>query len=131
MGVDAPVVRFKRAAERLFRQYRAGLNLPGSPRQSLEHEEFRAGQTDLAILQRDGERLRIETQGSDVQILTARSPGDVATAQNGPNARHKLARIEWLGEVIVGTQLESRDAVVIAAARGQHQHRNLRTPAQP
>ena len=40
--------------------------------------------------------------------------------QHGLDARHELARVERLGQVIVGAHLETDDAVDVLALRGQH-----------
>ena len=46
-------------------------------------------------------------------------------AQDRADPRHQLARIERLGQVVVGAQLEAHDAIHVVAARGEHQHRHL------
>ena len=38
---------------------------------------------------------------------------------------------ERLGDVVVGAELEPDDAVVLVAARGEHDHRNRRLGAEP
>jgi hypothetical protein len=41
------------------------------------------------------------------------------------DARHQLARIEWLGNVIVGAELEPDDAIHVVALGGEHDDRDL------
>ena len=51
--------------------------------------------------------------------------------QNGADAGRQFARIERLGQVIVGAEFEADDAVHILAARGEHQDRHLALLPQP
>ena len=44
-------------------------------------------------------------------------------------AQHQLARLEGLGQIIVGAVFQARDAVLGFAARGEHQDRHLRLRA--
>ena len=50
--------------------------------------------------------------------------GFAGAAQNGANARHQFARIERLGEIIVGADLQSQDAIDGLAAGGEQQNRH-------
>ena len=45
-------------------------------------------------------------------------------AQHGLDPRHQLARLEGLGQVVVGSELEADDAVHHVAARGEHDDRH-------
>jgi hypothetical protein len=50
----------------------------------------------------------------------------VATAaQDGADARQQLARLEGLGQVVVGAELQADDPVHRVALGGEHQHRHL------
>jgi hypothetical protein len=51
-------------------------------------------------------------------------------AQNGPNSRNEFAWIEWLWQVIVRSDLQSKDSLDIFSTCGQNQHRNERLSAQ-
>jgi hypothetical protein len=48
---------------------------------------------------------------------------DAGPAQDRANARHQLARIEGLAQVVVGAEFQADDAVDIVAARREHQDR--------
>ena len=48
----------------------------------------------------------------------------VGPPQNRPDPRHQFARVERLGQIIVGAQFEAHDAVHVLAPRGQHEHGN-------
>ncbi len=52
-------------------------------------------------------------------------------AQNGTNSRKKLAWIEWLGQVVVRSDLQPQYPLDIFSTRGQDQHWNRRLRAQP
>ena len=47
------------------------------------------------------------------------------TPQDGSQAGKQLARLEGLGQIVVGPQLETDDAVHGVSARGQHQDRHV------
>src|SRR5205814_2375016 len=53
-----------------------------------------------------------------------------ARARSAPqdrlHPRQQLARLEWLGQIVVGAELEPDDAIHGIAARGEHQDRRLR-----
>src|SRR3546814_9211898 len=49
---------------------------------------------------------------------------------NGVDAQHQLARLEGLGQVVVGAGLEAGDAVLGLAHGGQQQDRHGAFPAQ-
>ncbi len=45
-------------------------------------------------------------------------------AQHGADAGHHLARVEGLGDVVVGAQLQADDAVGVIDPRGEHDDRD-------
>src|SRR3546814_2228057 len=47
------------------------------------------------------------------------------------NPRQQLARIEWLGQVIVGPHFQPDDAIHVLAARRQHDDRQRLIRTQP
>ena len=51
-------------------------------------------------------------------------------AQDGGDAQQQLARLERLGQIVVGARLQARDPVLRRAARGQQQDRHLALAAQ-
>ncbi len=46
----------------------------------------------------------------------------VHASQDGPDAGHQLARLEGLGDVVVGTHLQAGHAVDDVVASGEHDH---------
>ena len=53
----------------------------------------------------------------------ARRPGGRLAAQHRVDARHQLARVEGLGQVVVGAHLQADDAVDVVALGGEHDDR--------
>jgi hypothetical protein len=53
-----------------------------------------------------------------------------ACARSAPqdrlHSRQQLARLEWLGQIVIGAELEPDDAIHGITARGEHQDRRLR-----
>ena len=57
--------------------------------------------------------------------VAARARTIARPAQDGADARHQLARIEGLAQIVVGAELEADDAVDVVAACGQHEDRRV------
>ena len=87
-------------------------------------------------------RAKIETPLPDVRLAPARVDAQVADldragaagrrvgpAKDGADAGDQLARVERLGDVVVGAQLEPDDRVDVLGARGQHDDRRLAATA--
>ena len=76
----------------------------------------------------------IEFAERDAHLFGRRRPGRRLRGlapQHGVDARDQLARIEGLGEVVVGAHLEPDDAVGLLAPRRQHQDGRRLVPAGP
>ena len=90
---------------------RAQLHLPLSPTSITSLE------VELEIGEREIRRLRDPTRG---------------TSQQGAESGNQLLVRERLHEIVVGTRLETHDAIADSVARSEHQHRQLVTVrAQP
>jgi hypothetical protein len=72
-----------------------------------------------------------KTAEAECSFLTFRADGAALSADERPKARQELARIERLGQIVVGPELEADDSVGILTARGQHQDRHVTHCAQP
>ena len=68
-------------------------------------------------------RIAVDLEPADAQARPRHRRG--APAQDRAQPRQQLARAEGLGEVIVGAELESDDAIGLLAARGEHQDREI------
>src|SRR5271166_4515765 len=125
VGIDAAIVGNELAAQRLFGKLIARNHGTRGTHQQLQHADLRARQRHRfagnAYLVHAG----IRHDRSDLEYVRCRGARIAVAdaAQYGANARHQLARIERLAEVIVGAQFETDDAIDIVAASGQHQDR--------
>ena len=54
---------------------------------------------------------------------------DLVATQHGAHASEQLARAEGLGDVVVGAELETHDAIGFFFLSGHHDDRNRRFPA--
>jgi transposase-like protein len=99
-------------------------------------------QAELGARQHDDHALRVQqvargqVQGPAGKLHLLRLLGlrirrhRVAAAQHAADARQQLARLERLGQVVVGAHLEAEDAVQRLVAGGQHDDRQGRLRAQ-
>src|ERR1017187_8264844 len=80
-------------------------NAPSVPHEVIEQAEFGGGSRDLFAANCQGHGGRI-----NVNLVDFGGQGRqraLETAQDGLYARHKFARAEGLGDVVIGTQLQS------------------------
>jgi hypothetical protein len=49
----------------------------------------------------------------------------IHATQHRSNARHQFPRTEWLGDVIVRSKLQAREAIRLVDPGGQHDDRNV------
>src|ERR1700737_2544734 len=87
-----------------------------------EDVEFERRDFDRLTFQSDFSPAGVEHHAVDLQLATV-SLG-FGAAENGLDACRKLAWIERLREIIVGSELEPDDAVDILSTRCEHQHWN-------
>ena len=93
--------------------------------QRFEHRKFARGQRQLlAIFLQDAQPQikRKGTKGDHFLILrwcTWHFTGGTA-AQHRVDSGQQLARVEWLGQIVVGTHLQPHDTVNVLAFGGQH-----------
>jgi hypothetical protein len=101
----------------------------GSAQENLQQRKLHASQIHWCVVQPNFARCGIE-----VEIACNQWPcgyGNLGgPAQNGANSGKKLARVEWLGQVVVRSDLKPKDPFDIFSARGQDQHRNGRLRTQ-
>ena len=84
----------------------------------------------MPAIQRNQKRIRIERERPQHEDAFAQAGSGIPTAEYGADTCDELARIERLGEIVVRSEFEPGDAVVVIAARGQHQHGNVGAAAQ-
>ena len=89
--------------------------------------EQRVHQVELACRQVDGRTFVHELSRREVELCLRGADGRLrmtAGASNDrPHAREQLAKLERLDEIIVGTEIEPRHAIVESVTRGEHEHR--------
>ncbi len=69
-------------------------------------------------------RMRVASAGFEVRRQR------FGASQDAANAREQLPRLERLGEIVVGAHFQADDTVDRLTARGQHDHRQVRSCAQ-
>ena len=89
-------------------------------KQVLQEQELLGGQADRAPAVGDEVALPVEFDGPVRQHGVPRLGPSLRAAEQGPDARHQLARAERLGDVVVGPQLEADDAVRLLGAGREH-----------
>ena len=89
----------------------------------LEEHEFLRREFHFAPVERNGVFRQIHGDWTETQHRSGglASPG---SARHRPDARNQLVRTERLGDVIVGANLESADAIRFLGARRQHDDRH-------
>ena len=85
--------------------------------------ELVAGEGLFLAVDAHGSRLAVDGETAEAQRRIG--GGGATAAENGANARLQLARTEGFGQIVVGADLQSDDAIHLLAARGQHQDRRL------
>src|SRR5690606_25386257 len=101
-------------------QLRLGDDLAGAMHEVLEDAVLEAREVDLAIVDRDFLRARIERNGTTSQDRL-RPPA--RTAQQRLYARQQFLEVKGLGDIVVRARLQAFDFVLPAIARGQDQDR--------
>jgi hypothetical protein len=129
VDVDDSIEGPKLPAENALGELLACKSPSGSAQKSIEQRELHACQIQWRIVQPNLSRRRIETQIANNQ-WDSRGGNLGRPAQNGPDSRNEFARVEWLWQVIIRSDLQAKDSLDIFSTRGQNQHRNERLCAQ-
>jgi Spy/CpxP family protein refolding chaperone len=103
---------------------------PGGAQQGLQQRKLHAGQIQQRVVQPNFTRYGIEAEIACYQ-RDRRGCNLGGAAQNGANPCNELAWVEWLGQVVVRSDLQTQDSLDIFSPGGQDQHRNRRLSAQP
>ncbi len=124
MDIQVAVIRFGRAAQYVFGQFGLIDWLARLFEQRFKKTAFRQCQRNFFLIDFNVAALRIKDQIADGHHVGYIDAGRrCGTAQNGANARRQFARIAGFGKIIVGTKLQTENAIQRFAARGQHQYR--------
>src|ERR1700690_3060468 len=95
----------------------AGKNAPGMPHEVIEQAEFGSRGWDLfaAHGKRHGGGINVNL----VDLGGQGRQGTLETAQDGLYAGHKFARAEGLGDVVIGAEFQSQNAIGLATLGGE------------
>ncbi len=136
LHVDRAVERTEFAAACELHQLVAGKRRARVLHEHLEQREFAGSERQRFAVFRQAARAEIERELAEVHdlLLARRRTGRLGgggPAQHGLYARDKLARIEWLRQIVVGADFEADDAVDVVAFGRQHDDRHfVAEPAQ-
>src|SRR5262245_47351120 len=103
----------------------------GVSRQQREQFELLGCQPDLVVATHDAMAAVVDRQVAHLDALDFRRFGLQDAAQRDANAGQQFLRAERLGHIVVGTDVERRHLVRLAAARRQNDDRHLRMLADP
>ena len=104
---------------------------PGCSRRTCDQLELERPELELGAVDEDAVANRVELEASPAELAVAPGRGPRRAALRGPpgegaHAHDELADAERLDDVVVGADLEAEDAVVLVAARREHQHGDVR-----
>ncbi len=123
MHVQAAVVEGQLAAQRQLRQGLLVQRLAGLAQERFEDAAFGKGQADLLAV--DLRHAARQVQRQVAQLHLRAGLRRVGSPQHGAQPCGEFARVAGLGQVVVGAQFQTEDAVQRLAAGGQHQHRQV------
>src|SRR5262245_56926778 len=123
--VHRPRPGFERKTPQLPKQLVAVNDGTPAFRQIEQEIELAPGQVNLPTTVAGAQLFEVDREPVE------REPCDFETRapQHRTDARPQLIELERLGDVVVGTQLQRLDLVDCLIARGEHDHRYLRVPA--
>ncbi len=114
------------AAENALCELFACKHTSRSAQQCLQQLELNAGKIKRFAVYPNLARCGIEPEVTD-NHGDCRSSRLSSPAQNRADSGKELAWVEWLGNVVVCSNLQAENSVDIFSARGQDQHRNRET----
>ena len=122
--VNVPIMICERPPESAPRELVLAHRSTDVAQEHFEQTEFGAGEIERYPLPFDSSLLRPhgEAAGGDTAHCCIRGRHRRRTAQYRADARDQLARCARLRHVIVGAELQPRDAIHIVAACGEHEH---------
>ena len=93
-----------------------------------ENAKLGAGEINQVVAHHDALATQVDVEGADREDVTPRAASRLAVGatQDRTHAGAQFARIEGLGEIVVGAELETENAIDGVAPRRQHQHRQPR-----
>src|SRR5262245_40652516 len=129
--VDASVEDGVFAGEYLLEQFLARNQLARRREEDSQQVEFSRGHFDQPAVATDGPGTDFEDDVADGENIFDNFGARLRSTQDGVDSRQQLSGVEGLGQVVVGADFQTDDAVDIVAARGQHDDGHLRLRSKP
>src|SRR5260221_6237067 len=112
------------AAElRLLGERLARDRLAGPAHERAQEAGFRRRQAHRLLAAKQLAALEVEAKDAKTHMTMQLGCGERHALQDVADAQHQLARLEWLGEIVVGAALEPGDAVAGLGHGGEQQDR--------
>ena len=125
MRVDGVFVAVVSIAPHAVQQFQATENTTRVRRKVQQQVELPGGQIDGLAAYGRAARRGIDLQAANPDLVLASLCGTLpqfSTAQDRFDARDQFENAEWLGDVVVGTDLEAHHAIQFRRLRRQHQY---------
>jgi hypothetical protein len=112
----------------LVQQLRSRVDLPRRRRQAGQEVKLLCGELYLAAANEDIAAPNVNHEVPEVksEILTL-----MPSPQHRVDPGYKFARVEWLDNIVVRTELQADDSVRAIPSTGEHDDRNVPCGAQP
>ncbi|CAM2158050.1 exported hypothetical protein [Paraburkholderia tropica] len=127
MHVDGPFLDEHVVAPHLIEQLRAAVHALRMRHEEVQQTELGRAEIELDLrafgVRRDAVRGRVELETVDGDHVFRELRR--AAAQDRLDARHQFLRRKRLRDVVVGADFEAKHLVLLVAARGQHDDRNM------
>jgi hypothetical protein len=118
VGVDGPLEGLEGDAVDRVKELAPGQDAPGLAREGEQELELGRREVDPTAADGHPQPRYVQLQVADADhVGMGKVPAD--SAQDGPHPGHQFARAEWLGQVVVGAQLEPDELVGFVGAGGQ------------
>ena len=114
-----------------FQEHRARDGAPGVAEEVFQQLEFAALEFNAFAVAVRGAREEIQGEVAEVEACFVRVVFGGRAAVEGFQSRHEFGEGEGFGEVVVGADIESADALVDGAERREDQHRRAQSAAAP
>ena len=95
-------------------------------REHAQHLAFAVGEMQNLVAAAQFVARIVEYERTEAHLLGRRCGRGLGPAQNARDPQRQLARLERLGDVIVGADLEAADAAFLFRPRGQHEDGHAR-----
>src|SRR5689334_3214462 len=123
--VDGASLDIGRGIPDRLEQMRSTLHAPPALGKNEQQFVLRRREVDQPVLDRHAMLGAIYSNWPNSKDISWPDAAGAETAQDGADAEHELLRAERLGEVIVRAEREATNAILLFAARREHEHRDI------